>query len=205
MLLLAACSSGDVTQPPGGQASMIVRVNVSGTAVATVVVDVSASDIPTPLVFNIPVSAGVASSTITIPAGSNRAIVIRAFDAAGVETHSGSTTITVQAGNNPSVSITLDPLSGTVPIVATLGTFSVSVTPPPNPLSLGTDPTVQLLVEVRDAHGQPVTGTVKWATHDPGIASVSSTGLVTAVSVGHTNIFATFEGAVGSAAITVGP
>src|SRR5436309_12967927 len=128
---LAACSTGDVTRPPAGDASLVVRVNVSGTAVATVVVDVSAPDMPTPLVFNIPVVDGVASGTITIPAGSNRTVAIRAFDAGGVETHTGSTTITVQAGTNPSISITLNPLTGDVPIEATLGSLTIAVTPTP--------------------------------------------------------------------------
>jgi uncharacterized protein YjdB len=205
-LVLAACSTGDVTRPPSGQASLIVHVNVAGTAVATVVVDVSAPDIPTPLVFNITVTGGVANGTITIPAGSNRAIAIRAFDGTGVQTHSGSTTITVQAGINPGISITLNPLAGDVPIEATLGSFSVTVTPTPNTLSLAGAQTVQLTAVVLDALGHTVgVPTVNWATHDPGIASVSATGSVSAVSVGQTDIFATFHGAVGSAAITVTP
>jgi len=204
-LALAACSSGNVTRPPGGEANLIVQVNLASTAVATVVVEVSAPDITTPLVFNIPVAGNVASGTITIPAGSNRTVAIGAFNASGVETHSGSTTITVQAGTNPSVSITLTPLTGDVPIQATLGSFTITVTPNPTPLSLGTTPTAQLTAVVRDAQNQPVIATVSWATHDPGIASVSTAGLVTAVGAGQTNIFATFQGAVGSAAITVAP
>jgi hypothetical protein len=206
VLLLAACSSGDVTRPSGGQASLIVHVNVAGTAIATVVVDVSAPDIPTPLVFNFPVTGGVAGGTITIPAGSNRAIDIQAFDAGGVGTHTGSRTITVQAGSNPGISITLNPLTGDVPIEATLGSFAVTVTPTSNTLSLAGSETVQLAAAVLDAQGQTVSAAaVTWATHDPGIASVNATGLVSAVGVGETNIFATFQGAVGSAAITVTP
>jgi Big-like domain-containing protein len=205
-LVLAACSTGDVTRPPGGQASLIVHVNLDGTAVARIVVDVSAPDIAAPLVFNIPITAGVASGTITIPAGSDRTIAFQAFDAANVKTHSGSTTIAVQAGINPGITITLEPLPGDVPIDATLGSFSVAVTPTPNTLSVAGAPTVQLAAAVLDAQGQTVTAAaVSWATHDPGIASVSATGLVTAARVGQTDIFATFQGAAGSAAITVTP
>jgi hypothetical protein len=205
LLILASCSPG--TAPAGsGDAKLIVTANVSGTAVATVVVEVAASDLPTPMVFNIPVVAGVASGTITIPAGSNRTVTIRAFDTGGVLTHSGATTLNVQAGTNPTISLTLTPLSGDVPILATLGSFTVVVTPTPNTLSLGgSNQTVQLTVTLLDIHGQPTTGTVSWATHDPGIAAVSATGLVSVVGVGQTNIFATSQGAVGSAAITVGP
>jgi len=205
LLVLVSCSPGTA---PGDRvdAKLIVTANVSGTAVATVVVEVTAPDLATPMVFNIPVVAGVASGTITIPAGSNRTITIRAFDTGGVLTHSGSTTLNVQAGTNPTISLTLAPLAGDVPILATLGSFTVAVTPTPNSLSLGgTNQTVQLNATLLDIHGQPTTGTVSWATHDPGIAAVSATGLVSAVGVGQTSIVATFQGAVGSAAITVGP
>ena len=204
LLAFAACTPP--TEPPGnGQARLSITANVSGTGVAMVVVEVSAPDMPTPMVFNIPIVAGVASGTITIPAGANRTITIRAYDAGGVLTHSGSTTVTVQAGTNPSISLTLTPLNGDLPINATLGSFTVTVTPTPNTLSLSGTQTVQLSVTLRDTQGQPITGTVNWATQQPGIAGVSATGLVSAVGAGQTSIFATFQGAVGSAAVTVTP
>jgi len=204
LLTLASCSSG-TTPAGGGDAKLVITANVSGTAVATVVVEVTAPDLPTPMVFNLPIVAGVASGTITIPAGSNRTVTIRAFDGGGVLTHSGSSTISVQGGTNPTISITLMPLTGDVPIHATLGSFTVGVTPSPNTLSLGGTQTVQLTATLLDIEGQPTSGTVSWATQNPGVATVSSTGLVSAVGVGETNVFATFQGAVGSAAITVTP
>src|SRR2546427_2552760 len=73
LLLLAACS-GDAVAPAGGEATLLIRADVSGTSVATVVVDISAPDLPTTVVFNVPVAAGVASGTLTIPAGSDRTI-----------------------------------------------------------------------------------------------------------------------------------
>jgi hypothetical protein len=181
-----------------------VTANVSGTAVATVVVEVTAGDLATPLVFNMIVATGIASGTITVPAGSNRTITIRAFDTGGVQTHTGSSTISVQSGTNPSISMVLTPLTGDVPITATLGSVVVTVTPNPNTLSLGgTTKTVQLTAQIVDAQGHPLAGPPTWATHDPGIASVGATGLVTAVGVGQTKVVATFQGAVGSAAIAV--
>lgn len=135
LLVLASCSSG--TEPRGGgEASLVVTANVSATSVALVVVEVTAPDIATPLIFNIPISGGVATGTITIPAGSDRTITIRAFDAGDVQTHNGSVTIDVPAGTNPTVSLVLTPLHGDVPIEATLGSFTVSVTPPDATLSL---------------------------------------------------------------------
>jgi len=67
---------------PRGDATLIIRADVSATSVATVVVAVTAPDIPATLVFNIPVSNGVASGLITIPAGSNRAIALQAGQSA---------------------------------------------------------------------------------------------------------------------------
>jgi len=92
--VLLACDPSSVA--PRGDATLIIRADVSATSVATVVVAVTAPDIPATLVFTIPVSNGVASGLITIPAGSNRAIALQAFDAGGVETHSGSVLLNVQ-------------------------------------------------------------------------------------------------------------
>jgi len=205
LLAFAACNPA--TGPSGdGQAHLAVRADVSGTAVATVVVEVSATDIAAPLVFNFIVAGGVASGTITIPAGTNRTITIRAYDAGGVETHSGvATGVNVLAGANPTISLTLTPLTGDVPIEAHLGSFTITVTPATNTLSLGGTNTVQLTAAIVDAQGHAVTGTISWATHDPSIVSVSTTGLVTGQGLGNTNVYATFQGAVGSTAITVGP
>jgi hypothetical protein len=204
LLVLASCSNA--TTASGGQAHLSITADVSGTSVATVVVEVTAPDIVTPFVFNLTIVNGVASGTITLPAGSNRSIVIRAFDAGGVQTHTGSVTVDVQSGVNPTVSLVLTPLTGDIPIHATLGSVSVSVGPTSSVLSLGgVLKTVQLTATLLDAQGQPTSGPVSWATHDPGIAVVDATGLVTAAGVGQTNIVATFQGAVGSAAITVAP
>ena len=205
--LLAFASCNPAAGPSGdGQAHLAVRADVSGTAVAMVVVEVTAADISTPLFFNIIVASGLASGTITVPAGSNRTITIDAYDAANVKTHSGEARgVNVQAGDNPTIELTLTPLTGNVPIVAHLGSFTINVTPTPNALSLAGTNTVQLSAAILDTQGHPVTGTVSWATRDPGIASVSATGLVTASGLGDTNVFATFQGTVGSAAITVGP
>lgn len=204
LLVLASCSNA--TTASGGQAHLSITADVSGTSVATVVVEVTAPDIVTPFVFNLTIVNGVASGTITLPAGSNRSIVIRAFDAGGVQTHTGSVTVDVQSGVNPTVSLVLTPLTGDIPIHATLGSVAVSVGPTSSVLSLGgVLKTVQLTATLLDAQGQPTSGPVSWATHDPGIAVVDATGLVTAAGVGQTNIVATFQGAVGSAAITVAP
>ena len=123
MVAMGACSEPTGSGRRPVDASLLVQADLSATAVMTVVVEVTAADIPTPLVFNIPVVDRVASGPVTIPSGSNRTITMRAFDAGGVETHHGSVTVNIQPGTNPTISIVLMPLTGSVPIDATLGSF----------------------------------------------------------------------------------
>ncbi len=187
------------------QTTLYIRAVLTGTTVATVVVEVSASDIPTPLVFNISAVNGVAAGTIRVSAGSSRAIALRAYDAGGVETHTGATVVTIRPGTNPAVAIVLTPLTGNVPITVTLGSFSMSVTPESATLAVGD--TVRLTAIVLDPEGNPVTGQVVWASLAPAVASVvragDQSGRVTAVGPGQTTVVAVFGGTAGPAAITV--
>ena len=202
---LGACLPGEPTGSAGVEASLLVRADLSATAAAIVVVELAAPDIPTRLVFNIPVVGRVASGTISVPAGANRTLTIRAFDAGGVETHSGSVTLDIRPGTNPAVSVVLTPLAGNQPIDVTLGSFAVTVTPAAATLTVGD--TISLGAAVLDANGQPVTGPVGWASLDPTVAAVVSTGertgRVTAVRAGQTTVVATYGGTAGPATITV--
>jgi hypothetical protein len=200
--LLVACAGGSV-DPGQGHGTLIVRADVSAAAVATLVAEVTAPDIPTALVFNIPIVAGVASGSITVPAGSNRTVTLRAYDAGGILTHDGSATLNIQSGANASVAITLTPLTGDQAIVVTLGSFTITVTPSSPTVAISG--TVQLDVAITDWNGAPTTGTVSWATQNPGIATVDATGHVTGAGVGSTKIAATFHGATGTATVVVTP
>src|SRR3990172_2294019 len=139
VVALGACLSRDVTEPRGDDRAitLLVRADVSASGVAVVAVEVTAPDITTPLVFNIPIANGIASGTITLPAGSNRTITMRAFDAGGVETHRGAVTVNIQPGSNPTIALVLAPLAGDVPIDVTLGSFVVTVTPGGDTLPIG--------------------------------------------------------------------
>jgi serine protease len=69
-------------------------------------------------------------------------------------------------------------------------------------VSLGA--TVQFTATARDASGRPVTGkSFSWQSTTPAVATVSTSGLATAVTNGNTTIRATVEGVTGSATITV--
>ncbi len=201
--LLAALACQGSVEPGAREGHLVLRADLSGSTVATVVVQVTAPDIPTALVFNIPIVDHVASAAITLPAGSGRTITMGAYDAGGVETHRGTVTVDVSAATNPTISMVLQPLTGDVPIVVTLGSFSVTVTPGVNSITIGQ--TAQLTASIKDWNGNPTTGTVAWATSDPGIAWVDGAGLVTATRAGTTTISATSHGTTGTAMITVTP
>jgi hypothetical protein len=205
LVALASCGQEPPGPGPGTQATLVISANLAGTAAATVVVDVTAPDIPAMLVFNIPVANGVASGTITVPAGSNRTFTLRVFDAGGIETHSGATTVNIVPGTNAIMTITLTPLTGDVPITATLGSYSVTVAPNSVALHLSGSSTAQLSATIMDSQGHTTSGVVTWATNDPGVATVSAGGLVTATGAGTTSISAVYQGVTGTSAITVAP
>jgi hypothetical protein len=199
---LAACrtaSEPDLQK----QATLIVRANVAAATITTLVVEVTAPDITTPLVFNMTVENGVASATIEIPTGSDRTITIRAFNANDIETHRGSATVDIVADANPTLNVTLLPLTGELPIDVVIGSFTVTVDPAEAVLNVGG--TIQLTATIRDANDDPVEDDVQWATLNPAVAAVDLSGLVTAVAGGATEIVATYAGVGGSATVTVTP
>ncbi|MGH6692445.1 MAG: Ig-like domain-containing protein, partial [Gammaproteobacteria bacterium] len=107
----------------------------------------------------------------------------------------GAATITATSegiSGDASVAVT----SNSVPVA------SVQVTPASSSIPLGE--TVQLIATTRDAQGNILTGrSITWAADASGVATVSSTGLVTGVAAGTATISATSEGISGSATVTV--
>lgn len=115
----------------------------------------------------------VASGTVAITAASG-----------GLE---ASATITVLTSNNG---------GGTVPVA--------TVTVSPGTSTIATGATVQLSATTRDANGNTLNGrAVTWSSSNTSVATVSSSGLVTAVSAGAAVVSATSEGVSGSATVTV--
>lgn len=81
--------------------------------------------------------------------------------------------------------------------------ISVVVTPSSETL-VSQGETVDLTASARDANGRTISGkTFNWQSPDVSIATVNSSGLVTAVSSGSVTITATTDGVSGTASITV--
>ena len=202
LLAAAAACSGDATgSRPGDEASLQVSANVSATTISTLVVEVTAADMASPLVFNLQVQNGTASGTLKMPPGNARTILVKAFDASGQVTHQGSVTINVGNGQNAAVSIPLQSNSGHVPVTVTVGDHSVSVSPAS--VTLAAADSVQLTATVTSAGGGTMNVQVEWATLNPGVATVSATGMVRALTAGQVQIVATYSGVGGSSQVTV--
>lgn len=108
----------------------------------------------------------------------------------------GTTTITARAvadtTQRATVALTVIP-----PPVATVTVSAAS-------LSLSIGVTQQLSAVTADAAGNVLTGrTIAWTTSNLAVATVSATGLVTAVGAGSATLSATSEGKVGTSAISV--
>ncbi|HEY0038190.1 MAG TPA: Ig-like domain-containing protein [Longimicrobium sp.] len=211
-LLGAACSDGGSptdAAPGKDEARVGFSLDVAGTSVSAISVEVTAPDITGRLVFNIEVVNGVATGSITIPSGADRTITARAYDAQGILTHQGSKVVTVKGGTNTSITITMVPSAGEQPLTINFGALIVQVSrataPPSYPVFTGEEvgDTARYKAVVRNADGTTVNGKVRWASLNPAIATVDSLGLVTARRPGTVEIAATYQGAGGSANVTV--
>ena len=183
------------------QARLRLYANVAATPVRTLVVEVTAADIRVPLVFNVEASDGFARAALVLPAGSDRTVTLRGYEATGIETHRGARTLSVREGTNPTVPITLYPVAGDQPIAATLGSVSVEVRPVAYRLAAGD--TVRLTATVVGSGGETLPGPVRWAALDPARAAVDPHGLVTATGVGEAHVVATYGGTAGAARVLV--
>lgn len=84
--------------------------------------------------------------------------------------------------------------------IPAVGSVGVS----PRSVNLSAGETIQLTVVVQDTGGDTVAGrAVKWSTERPAIATVSDSGMVTAVTPGEAVISASCEGQTGGCQITV--
>src|SRR5207237_4133145 len=122
-----------------------------------------------------------------------------------VATVSASGLVTGKVAGTATITATSEGQSGTSTVtVVHVPVASVSVTPPTASVQVGS--TVQLTATPKDASGSPLTGrTVTWASSDAGVATVSTSGLVTGRAAGTATITATSEGQSGTATITVTP
>ena len=126
-----------------------------------------------------------------------------------VATVSGSGLISAIAVGTAQITATSEGRSGSATLTVTSGPPA-----PPAPVasvavalssaSITVGQTTNATATLRDASGNTLSGrAISWSSSNAGIASVNSSGVVTAVSAGSANVVATSEGQTGSAALTV--
>jgi uncharacterized protein YjdB len=154
---------------------------------------------PAGTTFATPVSLAITYDPATLPTGTVEAQLRVA--------RLGGTTWTALPGStvNTATHVATGATSSfsTYAVIATpVPVASVTVTADKTALNLGD--VVPFVATPKDAEGNVLTGrTVTWVSTSPTVATVSSSGVVTALVVGSTTIEATSEGITGSLAITV--
>ena len=173
-------------------------------------------------VSQVPVaSVSVALSPSTINVGQNAQASATLRDAANnvltgrfvtwtsdnpaVATVSASGVVTAIAAGSTQIRATSGGQAGTAVLTVTpIPVASVSVSLAASPIQIGQ--TTQATATTRDANNNVLTGRViTWSSDNTSVATVSGTGLVTAIAAGSANITATSEGKNGSASLTVIP
>jgi len=120
-----------------------------------------------------------------------------------VATVSSAGLVTGVAAGSATITATSEGKSGTsAATVVAMPLATVTVSPTSAALSIGG--TQQLTATTRDSSGNVLSGrVVSWTSGSAAVATVSSSGLVTAVAVGAATITATSEGKSGTATVTV--
>lgn len=120
-----------------------------------------------------------------------------------VATVSATGAVTARSPGNAIITATVEGKSGVGAItVSPAPVASVAVSPTSATLIVGQ--TLQLEAQPRDGSGRPLDGrTMTWSTNRPNVATVTSTGIVAAISPGTATITATSEGRSGTATIVI--
>ncbi|HEY0527696.1 MAG TPA: Ig-like domain-containing protein [Gemmatimonadaceae bacterium] len=209
----SVASTGDISAVGAGTATITASSEgISGSAPLTV-------DVPPPIpVASIAVSPATGSlqiggtlqlSAVTRDANNNvltgRVISwssgnasIASVSALGLVTALAAGSVQINVSSEGQVSAATITVAAPPPVPVA----SVSIAPSSPSLQIGS--TVQLSATTRDANNVVLTGrVVSWSSATPAVATVSSTGLVTAVAAGTASVTATSEGKVGSTNVTV--
>ncbi|HEV8217510.1 MAG TPA: Ig-like domain-containing protein [Gemmatimonadaceae bacterium] len=181
-----------------GGKSGIAAITVQKTPVASVIVRPNHIDAST--------GAKTQLTAVAYDGGQNpltdRAIIWSSSNT-GVATVDPDGLVTATGPGTASITATAEGKNDVATITVTQAPVaSVAVTP--NPLSMSVGQTTGLTALLRDDAGNLLSGRpVEWSSSNTGVATISSSGSLTAVAAGTTTITATSEGKSGTAIITV--
>ncbi len=204
-------STGVVSALSSGQTSITAEIEGKVSSLS-----ITVTEIP-------PISVSISPDTFQLASGVNRQIIPVVIDSTGRVVQTLNNRLVVWQSSNPAVAgvtasgvvtglsagsarinVTVDGLrSNDIVAVVSQQVASISLTPFLAQI-LRVGGTLQMSAVPKDNNGQTITGkTVNWFSGNPTIASVSPSGLVTAVAVGSTNITAEVDGRTQALAFTV--
>ncbi len=209
-------ASGTVSAMSAGTSSIIATAEDGVSGAASVTVDAppagAVSTVTVTAAYTAIVVGGTSQLTVTLRddsenvlsgrtiAYSSSSTSIGTVSPSGLVTATGAGTVTITAtseGVSGSVVIQVAAVSGSPLAVST-----VSVTLGSSTLTAGQ--TTQATAVPRDASGHIISGqTISWSSANTSVATVSSSGVVSAVSAGTASIVATTGGKSGSASVMV--
>jgi len=182
LLILAGCGGGTGSTTPS---SVTVPPGVSLVFVSVTPSNPSIADGATQQFAALGVLSDGTSQDITAAATwTSSSTTVATINASGLATgqNPGTTTITA----------TLSGKSGTATLTVTSATLaSVNVTPDTPSLPAGGNQQFTLTGSYSDGTSADVSGQATWTSSNPSVATVSTTGLVTAVAAGTTRSFRT--------------
>ena len=200
-------ASGVVAAVAAGSATITATSEGrTGTTAITVTIVPVSSVAVTPASVALRVGGNTQLSATTTDSANNvltGRTVTWSSSATGVATASASGVVTAVAAGSATITATSEGKSGTASIAVTVAPVaSVSISPSTATLRVGNK--VQLSATMIDSAGNVLTGrVVTWSSNAPAVATVSTTGQVTAVATGSATITATSEGKTAAATITV--
>ncbi len=193
---LAACDAASHALLAPGETAFLVQSGKRSVDIKTDVSAPIAAGETVQLEVRVTNGSGKVMESPDVTWGSDKPEVAT-VDANGLLTAVGEGTATISAAAvGLTDTVTVEVSGESSPTVAT-----VTVTPASHSLLVGG--AVQLSAAAQDAGGNSLERTFTWTSTAPAIATVSSSGLVTAISAGPVEIKAETDGVVGTSAITV--
>jgi uncharacterized protein YjdB len=210
----------------------VATVSASGAVTAIATGNASVTAASDGVSASVPVTVGAPSTSVasvsvtlqhsTLMAGESTQATAVARNASGNAVTGGTVTWSSTDDELATVSaagVVTTKQAGSVTIIATIdgvsGTQSLTISPPPvaavssvtlsTPTpSLTVGQTAQISVVLKDASGNTLTDrSIGWSSSNPSVATVSVSGLVTAVGAGSVTISATSEGKTGTLPLSV--
>jgi len=197
----------------------LVTAHVPGTVVITATCEGQRGTVAVTVNLPAPNVIVVTPAQVLLQQGATTQLTAQVLDALGRVVPSGVVTFTSShpavAAISPSglltgvasgaatISATSGGLTGTAQVTVTnVPVTSVAVTPNAPTIQVGK--TVALTAQALSGSGQPLPGrTVAWSSGTPSVATVDATGVVTGVGSGTAVVFASIDGVLGWANVTV--